>query len=63
MARFRLKNVYLKSRNSKNWENYRKHKFLQKFTQKSEYFHNLNIKDLSDNKTFWKKIKPFLIKI
>ena len=25
---------------------------------KSEYFRNLNIKDLNDNKKCWKKIKP-----
>ena len=33
-------------------------KFLHKFTQKtqSEYFGNINIKGLNDNKTFWKKI-------
>ena len=27
---------------------------------KSEYFGNLNEKRISDNKTFWKTIKPFL---
>ena len=25
---------------------------------KSEYFRNLNINDLNENKKFWKKIKP-----
>ena len=61
MTRSRLKNAYLKTRNSKNWENYKKQKRLHKFTKKkSEYFHNLNIKDLNDNKMFWKKIKLFV---
>ena len=26
---------------------------------KKEYFQNLNVKDLSDNKKFWKTIKPY----
>ena len=33
------------------------HKSTQK--NKSEYFRNLNIKDLNDKKKFWEKIKPF----
>ena len=32
------------------------HKFTEK-KPKSEYFRNLNIKQLNDNKKFWKKIK------
>ena len=41
------------------------HQFMtkapKKLTQKtkSKYFRNLNTKDLNDNKTFWRKIKPF----
>ena len=62
MTRSRLKNAYLKIRNSKNLENYNKQRnfctnLLRK--TKSEYFRNLNIKELNDNKKFWKKIKPF----
>ena len=34
MTRSRLKNAYLKTRNSKNWENYKKQKRLHKFTKK-----------------------------
>ena len=26
---------------------------------KTEYFKNLNVKDLSDNRKFWKTIKPY----
>ena len=49
MTRSRLKNVYLKTRNSKNWENYKKQRnfctnLLKK--TKSEYFQNVNIKEL-----------------
>ena len=36
-------------------------KASKKLTQKTKnkYFRNLNIKDLNDNKKFWKKTKPF----
>ena len=27
---------------------------------KTEYYSNLNVKNVSDNKTFWKILKPFL---
>ena len=52
----------MKTRISKNWESYKKQRnfcanLLKK--AKSEYFRNLNIKDLNDNKKFWQKIKPF----
>ena len=26
---------------------------------KKDYFHNLNIQDLSDSRNFWKTIKPY----
>ena len=29
---------------------------------KTEYFQKLNVKDLSDNRKFWKTIKPVFIK-
>ena len=29
------------------------------FNVKREYFQNLNIKSINDNKTFWKTVKPF----
>ena len=64
MTTSRLKNAYLKTWNfkCKNWENYKEQRnfctnLLKK--TKSEYFRNLNIKDLNSNKKFWKKIKPF----
>ena len=61
MTRSSFKNAYLKTRNSKNWGNCKKQRnfcanLLKK--TKSEYFRNLNIKDLNDNKKFWKKIIP-----
>ena len=62
MTKSRFKNAYLKTRNGKNWQNNKKQRnfctnLLKK--TKSEYFRNLNIKELNDNKKFWKKIKPF----
>ena len=61
MTRSRLKNAYLKTRNSKNWENYKKQRnfctnLLKK--TKSEYFRNLDMQDFNNNKKFRKKIKP-----
>ena len=63
MTRSRLKNIYLKIRIGKNLVNYKEQ---QNFCTnlicktKQKYFCNLNMKDLNDNKKFWKKVKPFL---
>ena len=62
MHRSKLKNIYNKKMDRVNWENYKKQRnfcvTLLRRTKK-EYFQNLNVKDLSDNKTFWKTIKPY----
>ena len=55
MHRSRLKNIYIQKRNDKNWENQEKQinfclDLLRKI--KTEYFKNLNVKDLSDNDKF-----------
>ena len=63
MHRSRLKNIYISiTEMIKNWKNYKKQRnfcvdLLGK--TKTEYFKNLNIKDLSDNRKFWKTIKPY----
>ena len=63
MHRSRLKKyIYICKRNEKNWENYKKQghfcvDLLRKV--KIEYFKNPNVKDLSDNRKFWKTIKPY----
>ena len=62
MHRSRLENINIYKRNDKNWENYKKKRnlcgdLLRK--TKIEYFKNLNVKDLSDNRKFWKTIKPY----
>ena len=64
MHRSRLKNIYIRKRNDKNWENFKKQiifcaDLLRK--TKTEYFKNLNVKDLSDNRTFWKTIELYLV--
>ena len=62
MQRSRLKNIYIRKRNDKNQENYKKQinvcvDLLLK--AKAEYLKGLNVKDLSDNRKFWKTIKPY----
>ena len=63
MHRSRLKNIYISiTEMIKNWKNYKKQRnfcvdLLSK--TKTEYFKNLNVKDLSDNRKFWKTIKPY----
>ena len=62
MHRSKLKNIYNKKRTNDNWANYKKQRnfcvnLLRK--TKTDYFKNLNIRDLSDNRKFWKRIKPY----
>ena len=61
MNRSRCKNVYFKNKTVENWEKYRKlRNDCVKLTKKvkREYFQNLNIHSVKDNKTFWKTVKP-----
>ena len=62
MHRTKLKNIYNKQRTDVNWENNKKQRnfcvtLLRRI--KNHYFQNLNVKDLSDNKKFWKTVKPY----
>ena len=55
--RSRLKNLLNKQRTHENWVNYKMQRnqcvnLLRK--TKKNYFTNLNIKDITDSKTFWK---------
>ena len=62
MHRSRLKNVFNKSRTPKTWDSYKKQRnFFVNLLRKTkkEYFENINVKDINDNKRFWKTIKPF----
>ena len=61
MNRSRSKNIYFKNKTVENWEIYRKlRNECVKLTKKAktEYFKNLNLNILNDNKRFWKTIKP-----
>ena len=62
MTRSRLKSIYLKNQNTTNWNNYKSQRnFCTNLLRKTkrDYFRNLNMRELNDNKKFWKRIKPF----
>ena len=62
MHRSRLKNVFNKNRTTKTYDsNKKQHNFSVNLLRKTkkEYFENINVKDINDNKKFWKTIKPF----
>ena len=59
LNRSKLKNIYNRNLTKDNWVNYRKERnfcvnLLRK--TKNEYFQNLNMRDLLDNKMFWQTI-------
>ena len=59
--RSRSKNAYLKNKTVDNWERYRKlRNQWVKLTRKvrREYYHNINMNDINDNKKIWKIFKP-----
>ena len=62
MTRSRLRNKFLKNPDEVNKINYNKQRnycvnLLRK--EKKNYFNNIDLKLLTDNKQFWKTIKPF----
>ena len=64
MRRYGLKNILNKSRTPKTCDDYKiksTAQFLCKFLRKTkkEYFENNSVKDINDNKKFWKTIKLF----
>ena len=63
MTRTRLRNRFLKNRSNRNRDLFRQQRnsclsLLRK--SKKDYFSNLNEKQITDNKRFWKTVKPFL---
>ena len=65
MTRSRLRNRFLQNRSEENRKLFCKQRnkgvsLLQK--SKKNYFANLNEKNFTDNKRFWKTAKPFLSK-
>ena len=62
MLQSKLKNKFNEERNHINWCNYkRQHSHCLSILHKTkkEYFNSLNIKQVPDNKLFWKSVKPF----
>ena len=62
MKRSKLKNKHNKKRNYENWSLYEKQRkdclsMLRK--TKKAYFEKLNLKEIGDNKTFWKTVRPY----
>ena len=58
MTRSRLKSIYLKNQNTTNWNNFKSQRnvctnLLRK--TKRDYFRNLNIRELNDNKSSGKE--------
>ena len=63
MTRTRLRNRFLKNRSNRNRNLFRKQRNLcVSLLRKSKkgYFSNLNEKQITDNKLYWKTVKPFL---
>ena len=63
MKRAKLRNKFLKSKGEADKKNYVKQKkycvSLLRRTKK-EYYGNLDSKKVTDNRTFWRTVKPFL---
>ena len=60
--KIKLKNKFNKEINHINWCSYKRQRnhclsILRK--TKKEYFNGLNMKQVSENKLFWKSVKPF----
>ena len=62
MKRSQLKNRYNKNRNYENWYLYKDQRnFCVSLLRKTKrnYFKNVKMKDITDNKKFWKTIRPY----
>ena len=63
MKRSELASKYHKTKNTKDYNNYKKQRnFCSKLYKKKrrKFYNNLNIKDITDNKKFWKTLKPLV---
>ena len=62
MKSSKLNNNFNKNRNHENWCKYKTQRnycvnLLRK--SKKQYFSNINVSDVTDNKSFWKSVKPY----
>ena len=63
MRRTQLQNKYFKNKTFENLRNYKKQKiFCSKLykKEKRQYYNNLDLRKVTDNKLFWKTIKPLM---
>ena len=63
MNRSKSKNKFNKQRNAKIWFDYKQQRnYCSNLLKESKtrHFNNLKVKDVTENKRFWKTIKPFL---
>ena len=63
MLRSALENKYYKSKSLEYKQAYKKQRnYCNRLykREKRNYFNNLNLKEITDNKKFWKAVKPFL---
>ena len=63
MKRSELASKYHKTKNTEDYNNYKKQRnFCSKLYKKErkKFYNNLNIKDITDNKKFWKTLKPLV---
>ena len=63
MRRTRLKNKYNKNRTAENWNAFRRQRNLcVKLSRKakSEFYDEIDISAVTDNKKLWKTVKPFI---
>ena len=61
MTRSRLRNKYMKNpnhENKSNYTNYRNYCTRLFRKEKKQYYNNLDINLITDNKKFWKTVKP-----
>ena len=62
MKRSKLRNACSKKRSFENWKSYKRQRNIcsniLKSTKKT-FFETLNINEVTDNRKFWKTIKPF----
>ena len=63
MLRTRLKNKYNKNKTAENWDAFRRQRNLcVKMTRKAKrnFYNQIDISAVTDNKRFWKTVKPFI---
>ena len=59
------KMISTKKRSDEHWDNFKKqiNLYVKLLCQtKEKYFSDINVKSISDNKKFWKNLKPFFFK-